>query len=113
MDGLQGEIGACNRHLSNSGGHTCDGIDYDGGVAVVKVRIGVAPGHHQVGTKFGTAVSSASLVEKRPPIVPQLPLRVVADHLGVVHPTSDGHEGGVVDGQGTGAVKRVGKVGTP
>ena len=64
--------------------HPWDGIDDDGGVAVVKVSIGVAPGHHQVGTKFGAAVSSASLVEKRPPIVPQLPLRVVADHLGVV-----------------------------
>ena len=92
---------------------SCDGIDDDGGVAVVKVRIGVAPGHHQIRPKPGAAVSSSSLCKLGPIVVPKLPPRVVADHLGVVHPASDGHKGGFVDGQGTGAVKGVGKVGTP
>ena len=91
----------------------CDGVDDDGGVAVVKVGVGVAAGHHEVGAKLGAAVTSTSLRQLWPLVVPQLPPRVVADHLGVVHPASDGHEGGVVDGQGAGAVQRMGKVGTP
>ena len=85
----------------------CDGVNDDGGVAVVKVGIGVAPRHHQIRPKPGAAVTSTTLCKLRPLVVPNLPPRVVADHLGVVHPAPDGHEGGVVDGQGTGAVKRM------